>query len=204
MHLEGQQILELSPMTPKKETAEKWLTRGWTGIDGVMAKRRDLTYRSGERTGMLKVKRMRTADCVVGGFRYASRGPVIGSLLLGLYDEAGRLHHVGFCSSFSDVQRLELAEELQPLIEPPGFTGRAPGAPSRWSTDRSTKWHPLKPITVVEVQYDHFAGDRFRHGTRFLRFRPDKDPRSCTLDQIQPGSSREAAGLTETPFRAAA
>jgi ATP-dependent DNA ligase len=134
---------------------------------------------------MLKVKRQRTADCVVGGFRYASKGRVIGSLLLGLYDEAGLLHHVGFCSSFGTEERKELAPKLERLRKPPGFTGRAPGGPSRWSTERSAQWEPLAPKLVVEVGYDHVSGDRFRHGTRFLRWRADKAPRQCTMEQIR-------------------
>ncbi|HEY9506578.1 MAG TPA: hypothetical protein VIQ27_11440, partial [Gemmatimonadales bacterium] len=154
-------------------------------LDGVMAKRLDLPYRSGERDGMLKVKRKRTADCVVGGFRYASRGKQVGSLLLGLYDEDGLLHHVGFCSSLPAKVRLGLTEHLEASIEPPGFTGRAPGGPSRWSTERSAAWKPLRPERVVEVEYDHVSGGRFRHGTRFLRWRPDKPPQQCTLSQIQ-------------------
>ena len=175
----------LSEATRRVATARAWLRGGRRGdLDGVMAKRLDLPYRSGERDGMLKVKRQRTADCVVGGFRYASKGGGIGSLLLGLYDEAGLLHHVGFCSSFSAKERAALKDRLLPLRKPPGFTGRAPGGPSRWSTERSAEWEPLAPRLVVEVGYDHVSGGRFRHGTRFLRWRPDKPPRRCTMEQI--------------------
>lgn len=175
----------LSEATRRVATARRWLRGGRGGdLDGVVAKRLDLPYRSGERDGMLKVKRQRTADCVVGGFRYASRGGAIGSLLLGLYDEDGLLHHVGFCSNLPATARKELVPRLEALRKPPGFTGRAPGGPSRWSTERSAEWEPLAPRLVVEVAYDHVSGGRFRHGTRFLRWRPDKAPRRCTLEQI--------------------
>jgi ATP-dependent DNA ligase len=132
----------------------------------------------------VKVKRRRTADCVVGGYRYASKGGGIGSLLLGLYDEEGRLNHVGFCSSLSAAERRGLTDKLERLRKPPGFTGRAPGGPSRWSTERSAEWEPLAPKLVVEVEYDHVSNERFRHGTRFVRWRPDKAPRQCTMEQL--------------------
>jgi ATP-dependent DNA ligase len=178
--------IEVSSATRNRATAEKWLAGGGDGdLDGVMAKRLDLPYRSGERDGMIKVKRRRTADCVVGGFRYGSRGRQVGSLLLGLYDEDGLLHHVGFSSSLPTEVRRGLTERLERLVEPPGFTGRAPGGPSRWSTERSAEWRPLRPELVVEVEYDHVSGGRFRHGTRFLRWRPDKAPRQCTMQQIE-------------------
>jgi len=133
---------------------------------------------------MQKIKKMRTADCVVGGFRYTANSKVIGSLLLGLYDRAGLLHHVGFTSSFSAAERRELTKILKPLIKPPGFTGNAPGGPSRWSNEKTSEWEPVKTKLVAEVQYDHFSGRRFRHGTRFLRWRFDKKPRQCNFDQI--------------------
>jgi len=132
----------------------------------------------------VKIKRLRTADCVVGGFRYGTNSKQVGSLLLGLYDDAGLLHHVGFTSSFTGEFRKTLKEKVEALIKPPGFTGSAPGGPSRWSTERSTEWQPLAPKLVVEVRYDHFSGGRFRHGTKFLRWRPDKAPRQCTLTQV--------------------
>jgi len=154
-------------------------------LDGVIAKRLDMPYRSGERDGMQKVKRMRTADCVVGGFRYATKGKVVGSLLLGLYDEAGLLHHIGYTSSFNENEKKELTKKLEPLIGPPGFTGNKPSGPSRWSTKKTSEWEPLKTKLVVEVQYDHFSGGRFRHGTKFLRWRPDKKPKACTIDQVK-------------------
>jgi len=176
--------IELSPKTEDYATAQKWLSSAGIKLDGVIAKRNDLPYRSGTRDGMQKVKRMRTADCVVGGFRYASKGKVVGSLLLGLYDDKGLLHHVGFTSSFNEGEKKELTKKLEPLIGPPGFTGNAPGGPSRWSTERSGEWQPLKTKLVVEVQYDHFTGGRFRHGTRFLRWRPEKKPKQCNFEQL--------------------
>jgi ATP-dependent DNA ligase len=176
----------LSQATRRLATAETWLAGGDEGdLEGVMAKRLDLPYRSGERDGMQKVKRRRTADCVVGGFRYASAGGGIGSLLLGLYDDEGLLHHVGFASSLRADERKGLKEKLERLVRPPGFTGRAPGGPSRWSTERSGEWEPLAPKLVVEVGYDHVSDGRFRHGTKFLRWRPDKAPEQCTMDQLR-------------------
>lgn len=182
--------VRLSPATSDRAVAERWMRDlGAGGLDGVVAKRLDATYRSGERTAMRKVKRLRTADCVVGGFRYAQAGGEIGSLLLGLYDEEGRLDHVGFSSSFTAAERAALKPIVEPLVEPPGFTGDAPGGPSRWSTGRSTEWQPLRPSLVCEVRYDHFSGGRFRHGTKFLRWRPDKAPRLCTYAQIAPAAA---------------
>jgi ATP-dependent DNA ligase len=181
----GAPLLHLSPMTTKRTQAEQWLRRASAALDGVIAKRRDLPYRTGERTGMQKIKNFRSADCVVGGFRYNEGKPVVGSLLLGLYDKAGLLNHVGFTSNIKEHDKPALTKKLKPLIGPPGFTGNAPGGPSRWSTKRSAEWVPLKPKLVVEVCYDHFSGDRFRHGTRILRWRPDKAPRQCTMDQLK-------------------
>jgi ATP-dependent DNA ligase len=181
----GAPRLRLSPTTTKRAEAEQWLRRAGAALDGVIAKRGDLPYRSGERTGMQKVKNFRSADCVVGGFRYNEGKPVVGSLLLGLYDKAGLLNHVGFTSNIKQHDKPALTRKLKPLIGPPGFTGNAPGGPSRWSTKRSAEWVPLKPKLVVEVCYDHFSGDRFRHGTRILRWRPDKAPRQCTMDQLK-------------------
>jgi ATP-dependent DNA ligase len=184
-YLAKNRAIELSPRTKNIALARKWLSTTGIKLDGVIAKRLDLAYRSGERDGMQKVKRMRTADCVVGGFRYASKGKVVGSLLLGLYDDEGLLHHVGFTSSFHDAEKKELTKKLEPLIAPPGFTGNKPGGPSRWSTKRTSEWEPLKTKLVVEVQYDHFTGGRFRHGTRFLRWRPDKKPQQCDFAQVE-------------------
>jgi ATP-dependent DNA ligase len=192
--------LRLSPATTDAKTARKWLALTGSSFDGVVAKRLDLEYRAGDRTGMQKVKRLRTADCVVGGFRYASKARVVGSLLLGLHDAKGLLHHVGFTSGFPAVERKSLLRKLEPLIKPPGFTGQAPGGPSRWSTNRSADWQPLDPRLVIEVRYDHFTGGRFRHGTRFLRWRPDKKPSQCTMDQVRPRRSPALlapAGSTE-------
>jgi len=177
--------IELSPKTGDIAIAREWLSTTGIKLDGIIAKRLDLPYRSGERDGMQKVKRMRTADCVIGGFRYATKGKVVGSLLLGLYDKAGLLHHIGYTSSFNELEKKELTKKLEPLIAPPGFTGKAPGGPSRWSTRKTSEWEPLKTKLVCEVQYDHFTGGRFRHGTKFLRWRPDKKPQACTIDQVK-------------------
>jgi ATP-dependent DNA ligase len=174
----------LSPATRDIKVARRWFYAAGKALDGIIAKRTDVEYRSDDRTGMQKIKQRRTADCVVGGFRYASSGRVVGSLLLGLYDKDSLLHHVGFTSGIAHSERAELTRKLNKLIEPPGFTGSAPGGPSRWSTERSTKWEPLKPKLVVEVEYDHFTGGRFRHGTRLVRWRPDKAPRQCKMDQV--------------------
>jgi len=176
--------IRLSPATEDLAKARKWFRMG-VALDGVVAKRRDLPYQSGARNGMQKIKKERTADCVVGGFRYLEKKPLVGSLLLGLYDDESKLDHVGFTSSIHDEDRAALTKKLKPLIKPPGFTGKAPGGPSRWSTKRSAEWEPLAPKLVVEVQFDHFTGGRFRHGTRLLRWRPEKDPKQCTMEQVK-------------------
>jgi ATP-dependent DNA ligase len=175
--------LRLSPCTLDRNEAEGWLDRTGAALDGVVAKPRDGIYAPGERE-MLKVKNLRTADCVVGGFRYAEAKRQVGSLLLGLYDGEGRLDHVGFTSGFADIDRAALTQQLEALVEAPGFTGKAPGGPSRWATERSTEWQPLRPELVVEVRYDHVTADRFRHGTKLVRWRPDKAPRQCTFEQL--------------------
>jgi len=177
--------IELSPATGDLKVAKGWLAGAGGDVDGVIAKRLDVPYQSGNRNGMVKVKRLRTADCVVGGFRYASEGKLVGSLLLGLYDEEGLLHHVGFTSGIKAADKPALTKKVEALIKAPGFTGRAPGGPSRWSTERSAEWKPLAPKLVIEVQYDHFTGGRFRHGTRFLRWRPDKKPAQCLMEQVR-------------------
>jgi ATP-dependent DNA ligase len=182
--------IQLSPATPKIEDARRWLEMAGGMLDGIIAKRADLGYQSGQRTGMQKIKNLRTADCVVGGFRYATKQRVLGSLLLGLYDDQGLLNHVGFTSSFTQQERKSLLKKVEPLIKPPGFTGNAPGGPSRWSTERSAEWQPLEPKLVVEVQYDHFTGNRFRHGTKILRWRPDKAPEACSMDQVVPVNTK--------------
>lgn len=183
-YLRSNRTVRLSPVTQDFSVARKWFRMG-VALDGVIAKRRDLSYQGGERTGMQKIKRQRTADCVVGGFRYLEKQLVVGSLLLGLYNDEGKLDHVGFTSSIRAKDRPALTKKLKHMIRPPGFTGKAPGGPSRWSTKRSTEWQPLDAKLVVEVQFDHFTGGRFRHGTKFLRWRPEKDPKDCTLRQVR-------------------
>jgi ATP-dependent DNA ligase len=177
--------IRLSPATTKVTKTKSWLTRAGTMLDGVVAKRLNVEYRSSDRTGMQKIKNYRSADCVVGGFRYGEGTRLVGSLLLGLYDDRGLLHHVGFTSAIKRHEKLKLTKKLESLVAAPGFTGRAPGGPSRWSTKRSGEWEPLRPELVVEVCYDHFADERFRHGTTLLRWRPDKAPRQCTFDQVK-------------------
>lgn len=174
----------VSPCTRKPSQAKTWLTQAGEGsTDGVVAKRMNEIYRPGERA-MVKVKRLRTADCVVAGFRYGTGSREVGSLLLGLYNEAGKLDHVGFTSTIADSERGTLTGRLEALRGQPGFTGKAPGGPSRWSTERSGEWEPLRPELVVEVQFDHLTGDRFRHGTKLRRWRPDKAPAQCTFAQL--------------------
>ena len=195
----GSDRLLLSPLTRDMAEAERWLARGGAALDGVVAKRLDLPYRPGERA-MAKVKQHRSADCVVGGFRYAGTSKkAIGSLLLGLYDDQDRLDHVGFTSSFDAEEKKALRAKLEPLIGPPGFTGDAPGGQSRWSTERSSEWQPLRAELVVEVRYDQVTGCRFRHGTTFLRWRPDKAPAQCRMDQLarelRPAELEELLGL---------
>jgi len=177
-------LLRLSPYTRKPAEAKRWLARSGGALDGVIAKRLDGAYISGERA-MLKVKLKHTADCVVGGFRYESDGDQVGSLLLGLYNGQGKLDHVGFTSSLPKAERKALTARLRKLIAAPGFTGDAPGGPSRWSTERSSQWEPLRNELVVEVEYDHVTGNRFRHGTRLVRWRPDKSPQQCTFEQLE-------------------
>jgi len=195
-YLINKQRVRLSPATTKLSEAKRWLKDVGAVLDGIIAKRSDLDYRSGERSGMQKIKNYRSADCVVGGFRYNEGKPVVGSLLLGLYDDDGLLHHVGSTSTIRNSDKKALTRKLKGLIAPPGFTGNAPGGPSRWSTDRSAQWQPLKPKLVVEVQYDHFSGHRFRHGTKLLRWRPDKSPRQCTMDQVAQKKANLAKLLT--------
>jgi ATP-dependent DNA ligase len=182
-YLATNKSLTLSRHTEDPAEAKTWLKEMRGQLDGIVAKRTNEPYKSAERA-MLKIKTLRSADCVVGGFRYATANKLVGSLLLGLYDEQGLLNHVGFTSGIAASERKAITQKLEHLIEPPGFTGAAPGGPSRWSTERSAEWKPLKPVLVVEVQYDHFTGARFRHGTRLLRWRPDKDPSQCTQSQV--------------------
>lgn len=177
--------LKLSPATTKRTTALRWLKRSGGALDGVMAKRVDQPYRQGERA-MIKVKQRRTADCVVGGFRYASKSKEVGSLLLGLYGGDGLLHHVGFTSAIPAKDRPRLTRDLEKLKGGAGFTGKAPGGTSRWSSERSAQWVAVRPKMVAEVRYDQITSRRFRHGTAFLRWRPDKAPEQCTFDQLAP------------------
>lgn len=184
--------ITLSPASCKIEDTEKWRQLFQNKLDGIIAKHLDMPYQSGNRKGMVKFKWIRTADCVIGGFRYgadsarANMGDKsVGSLLLGLYDKNGELHHVGFCSAFSAKEKKELAKKLEPLIEPPGFTGATPGGPSRWNKGEEKEWFPLGGGLVGEFSYDHFSDGRFRHGTRLVRWRPDKDPKQCTQEQIK-------------------
>jgi len=186
----------LSPATRDRKLAERWITElGAAGLDGVVAKRLEAGYLSGDRDGMVKIKRIRTADCVVGGLRKAQSGTGLGSLLLGLYNDEGELDHVGFSSSFTAAERKEIEKVVKPYQGRGGFTGKAPGGPSRWSQGRSTEWIPLDPVLVCEVRYDHFSGGRFRHGTKFLRWRPDKDPEACTFEQVEQKQKGQAQGL---------
>jgi ATP-dependent DNA ligase len=176
-------VVKLSPQTDSITEAMKWLhVSGWY-IDGIVAKKGSDVYAPGERK-MQKYKLIRTADCVVGGFRYGNDSKEVGSLLLGLYDEHGHLNHVGFTSGIAKADKPALTNKLERLVHAPGFTGSAPGAPSRWSTERSTEWEPLLPKIVVEVSFDHVTGHRFRHGTKLIRFRPDKSPKQCTMEQL--------------------
>ena len=177
--------VRLSPATTKPSVAKGWLKKVGATLDGIIAKQRDAPYGAGTRDAMVKVKNFRSADCVVGGFRYGTGSRLVGSLLLGLHDDDGLLHHVGFTSSIPRGEKKALTAKLEKLKSGPGFTGNAPGGPSRWSTERSSQWVALKPKLVVEVCYDHFSGERFRHGTRLLRWRPDKAPQQCTMEQVK-------------------
>ncbi len=175
-----------TPQTPDADEARAWFERfEGAGLDGIVAKLADGPYREGERV-MVKVKHERTADCVVGGYRLYKAGKGVGSLLLGLYDDTGMLRHVGFTSSFTAGERVRVAEMLAPLEGGTSFTGDwGPGGPSRWNKDKDLSWISLEPKLVCEVAFDHLQGERFRHGARLLRWRPDKDPRECTFDQLE-------------------
>ncbi|MFY1633071.1 ATP-dependent DNA ligase [Solwaraspora sp. WMMB335] len=186
--------MHLTPITTDAATAGRWFDMfEGAGLDGVIAKPAQLRYEPGKRS-MFKVKHGRTADVVIAGFRWHKSGPVVGSLLLGLYDDAGVLQHVGVCASFTAARRAELVDELAPLrttpAEHPWATGeqdsgqRVPGAPSRWSGGKNLEWQPLRPELVAEVAYDAMEGDRFRHTARFLRWRADRAPSSCRYDQL--------------------
>jgi ATP-dependent DNA ligase len=174
----------LSPLTHDLEEARRWLDDSHGALDGVVAKRTDAAYAPGVRA-MLKVKHLRSADCVVGGFRYAKGTQEVGSLLLGLYNADGKLDHVGFTSAISRLDRRALTAKLEALRGGPGFTGDAPGGRSRWSSDRSSDWQPLRTELVVEITYDQVTDGRFRHGTMLRRWRPDKAPLQCTREQLK-------------------
>jgi ATP-dependent DNA ligase len=177
----------LTPQTDSKEIAQRWFDEFESaGCDGIIAKVPDLVYQHGKRA-MVKIKHRRTVDCVVGGFREHKDGGKIGSLLLGLYDERGELHFIGHCSGFPDHDRVEIFERFQELVSTGSFgdEARAPGGVSRWSADKDLSWTPVQPGVVVEVSYDQLEGDRFRHATRFHRWRPDKDPAQCTMEQLE-------------------
>ena len=181
----GTHIL-ITPQTDDYALAREWFT-GFEdiGLDGIVAKKKDSSYTPGGRT-MAKIKHLRSADCVVGGYRLSKTGDGIGSLLLGLYDDGGILHYVGHTSSFKAPERRALLEELRPLEGVASFEGgRAPGGPSRWSAGRDTSWTSLDPKLVCEVAYERLQSGRFRHSARFLRWRPDKPPRECTFDQLE-------------------
>jgi ATP-dependent DNA ligase len=195
LNLRSAKNIRLSPTTTDYGVASDWFRKAGGDLDGVIAKRLDAAYASGERSAAVKVKQIRTADCVVGGFRYARGVRLIGSLLLGLYGNDGLLHHVGFTSAFKASERRALTRKFEALKKPPGFSGSAPGGPSRWSTDRTDEWEPVSPEVVVEVSYDHFTGGRFRHGTKFLRWRPDKTPRQCTMNQVKHREGKSLALL---------
>jgi ATP-dependent DNA ligase len=188
-YLRGNSMFLLSPATADIKVARQWLKTMRGQLDGLIAKRLDGPYSPGERV-MQKIKNLRTVDCVVGGFRYGAKTKLVGSLLLGLYDSDGLLHHVGFTSSMDRASLPDLTRKLEALVGTHGsagvgFTGRAPGGPSRWSSERSAEWKALRPKLVVEVRYDHFTSGRFRHGTKFLRWRPDKAPLQCRMDQVE-------------------
>jgi len=181
---EGGGTLLLSPITYDPGGAAGWLARSGGALDGVVAKSLDQPYMAGERA-MLKVKQHRTADCVVGGFRRSKNSGDVASLLLGLYDDAGLLNHVGFTSALGNEDKRQLTSRLEALVAPPGFTGKAPGGPSRWNGGRENEWYPLKAELVIEVSYDQVTGERFRHGTAIVRWRPDKAPHQCRMEQLE-------------------
>jgi ATP-dependent DNA ligase len=190
--------VHLTPATEERAVAEDWFTRfEGAGLDGVVAKPLDLPYREDKRV-MSKVKHERTADCVVAGFRWHKSGGVVGSLLLGLYDEHGVLHHLGVTASFTMARRAELVGELQPYLageEQDVFGGRGPGGPNRWNAGRDGSYVPLRPELVCEVAYDHLQGDRFRHATTFRRWRPERTPESCTYAQLETSAPEELAAV---------
>jgi ATP-dependent DNA ligase len=201
----GANLFRLSPASLKLKDAQRWLGSAGGGSDGLIAKRLDLPYQGGSRDGMQKIKRYRSADCVIGGFRYGENlqmgRKVVGSVLLGLYDLDGLLHHVGFCSGIKAKDKPALTDKLEALKHDRSFTGNTPGGPSRWSTKRSSEWQPVRPEYVVEVSYDHFSGGRFRHGTSILKWRPDKKPGQCTFEQVNQKIDRRLIKLLSSAVR---
>jgi ATP-dependent DNA ligase len=190
------ELLHLSPATTDRAIGTQWFDKfGSVGLDGVMAKVLGEPYHSGDREGMVKVKHLKTADCVVGGFRYGEGTTVVGSLLLGLYDDKGRLVHIGHTSSIRKDDRAKLTKKLESMRSENPFEVRVPGGPSRWASEKSGEWEPVVPELICEVEYDYFSQGRFRHGSKFLRWRPDKDPQSCTMDQVMPGRGSRRKGL---------
>ena len=190
-------LLHLSPASTDRKVALQWFERfGSLGLDGVMAKRLGEPYHSGDREGMVKVKHLKTADCVVGGFRYGEGTDTVGSLLLGLYDKEGRLVYIGHTSSIKKAERAALTKRLEAMRDENPFEVRVPGGPSRWATERSGEWQPLRPELVCEVEYDYFSQGRFRHGSKFLRWRPDKAPRQCTMEQVKPETRKQKAEIS--------
>ena len=182
---EQSESIHLSPATTDRKAALDWFENfGALGLDGVMAKRLGEPYHSGDREGMVKVKHLKTADCVVGGFRYGEGTTTVGSLLLGLYDAEGRLVHVGHTSSIRATDKPALTEKLEAMQAANAFEVRVPGGPSRWAQGRSSEWVAVRPELVCEVEYDYFSQGRFRHGSKFLRWRPDKKPRQCAMEQV--------------------
>ncbi len=190
----------LTPQTADLDEATDWFTRyEGAGLDGIIAKPEDSTYRSGER-GWTKVKHLRTVDCVVGGYRLGVKGDGVGSLLLGLYDKHGVLHLAGHTSSFSAQERRDLVRLLEPLTGGESFGhGRTPGAPSRWSGGKDAAWTAVKPELVCEVSFDHLQGQRFRHAARFLRWRDDREPSTCTFDQLTPADAFRLGDIVDLP-----
>jgi ATP-dependent DNA ligase len=178
-------LIRVSPATRDVEEAEAWLAQSAGAFDGVVAKLLDRPYATGTRDAMVKIKRLRTADCVVGGFRATASGDGVGSLLLGLYDGHGLLQYIGFASAFGAAERRSIYERLQPLVAERSFTGHTPGGPSRWNRGKDTAWTPVEPRLVLEVGFDRVTGGRIRHGARPLRWRTDKASRSCTIDQLE-------------------
>ena len=186
----------LSPATVDRKVAEIWFAQVGGAIDGIVAKQTDVPYSSGDRRGMQKIKRLRTADCIVAGYRTTAEGTAIGSLLLGLYDSEDKtLEYVGFTSGFTATEKQSLLQQLRAMEVETSFTGRSPGGESRWNRGKDTTWTAVAPTLVLEVEFDHVSGERFRHGTRPIKFRPDKPPRECTMEQLQQPAATAAFTL---------